>query len=176
MAFYWSRRRCLPGHSLHACSSAPRASQCGISFSPSDSFAYCAVPLSAADCFLFAGIAVLLAALLANKLSAVWLLLAGGVLGVVNYYANLLRLSNAIALWLQIQPPYLFWYAFLPPLLVDAAMRLDFYTFSKASGVALLQALTKLLGGSACRLPSAWACMQLLCVALGLAQSGLVPP
>jgi hypothetical protein len=98
---------------------------------PADSFGFCSVPLSAADTFLFASVALLLAGLLANKLSAVWLLLAGGAVGVLNHYVNLGRVSNAIALWLHISPPYLFWYAFLPPLLVDAAMRLDFYTFGK---------------------------------------------
>ena len=70
---------------------------------PAGSFTYCSVPLSAPDVFLFASVAVLLAALLANKLSAVWLLISGGAVGVVNYYANLGRVSNAVTLWLHIQ-------------------------------------------------------------------------
>jgi hypothetical protein len=53
------------------------------------------------------------------------------VLGILNYEVNLYRLGNAISLWLGIQPPDLFFYAFLPPLLVDAALRLDWYIFSK---------------------------------------------
>ena len=54
--------------------------------------------------------------------------------GLTNYYENLRRLSNAISLWLGIQPPDLFFYAFLPPLLVDAALRLNFFVFQKAGG------------------------------------------
>ena len=57
----------------------------------------------------------------------------GGCLGILNYEVNLQRLGNAISLWLGIQPPDLFFYAFLPPLLVDAALRLDWFLFSKAS-------------------------------------------
>ena len=41
------------------------------------------------------------------------------------------QVSNAISLWLGIQSPDLFFYAFLPPLLMDAALRLDFYLFKK---------------------------------------------
>ena len=52
----------------------------------------------------------------------------------MNYEVNLYRLSNAISLWLGIQPPDLFFYAFLPPLLVDAALRLDWFVFTKVSG------------------------------------------
>lgn len=55
----------------------------------------------------------------------------GGVLGIVNYHANLLEVSNSIALWLGISPPDLFFYAFLPPLLVDSAIRIDFFMFRK---------------------------------------------
>ena len=55
-------------------------------------------------------------------------------LGILNYEVNLYRLGNAISLWLGIQPPDLFFYAFLPPLLVDAALRLDWYIFSKVRG------------------------------------------
>ena len=61
----------------------------------------------------------------------------GGVLGILNYEVNLLRLSNAVSLWLGIQPPDIFFYAFLPPLLVDAALRLDWYIFKKARRAAL---------------------------------------
>lgn len=36
---------------------------------------------------------------------------SGGCLGILNYEVNLRRLGNAIALWLGIQPPDLFFYA-----------------------------------------------------------------
>ena len=35
---------------------------------------------------------------------------------------------------LNIQPPDLFFYAFLPPLLVDSAIRIDFFMFRKVRG------------------------------------------
>ena len=56
---------------------------------------------------------------------------AGGILGAVNNWANLGEISNSIAIWLGISPPDIFFYAFLPPLGVDAALRLDFFMFSK---------------------------------------------
>lgn len=41
-------------------------------------------------------------------------------------------LSNSIALWLGIRPADIFLYIFLPPLLLDSAVRMDFFTFRKA--------------------------------------------
>ena len=52
-------------------------------------------------------------------------------MGAVNNWANLGEISNSIAIWLGISPPDLFFYAFLPPLLVDSAIRIDFFMFSK---------------------------------------------
>lgn len=56
---------------------------------------------------------------------------AGGCLGILNYEVNLYRLGNAISLWLGIQPPDLFFYAFLPPLLLDSALSIDYFLFHK---------------------------------------------
>ena len=56
-------------------------------------------------------------------------------MGAINNWANLGEISNSIAIWLGISPPDLFFYAFLPPLGVDAALRLDFFMVSKV-GVA----------------------------------------
>lgn len=44
---------------------------------------------------------------------------------------NLGRFGNSIAIWLGIQPYELFFYIFLPPLLFDAAVRIDFYLFKQ---------------------------------------------
>lgn len=41
------------------------------------------------------------------------------------------RLGNSIAWWLGIQPYELFLYVFLPPLLLDAAVRIDFFLFKR---------------------------------------------
>ena len=49
------------------------------------------------------------------------------------FAGNLGRLGNSIAIWLGIQPYELFFYVFLPPLLMDAAVRIDFFLFKKAS-------------------------------------------
>lgn len=45
--------------------------------------------------------------------------------------ANLGRFGNSIAIWLAIEPYELFFYIFLPPLLFDAAVRIDFFLFKK---------------------------------------------
>lgn len=48
----------------------------------------------------------------AHRQAHVWLAPpAGGVVGTINNYANLLQVSNAIAIWLGISPPDLFFYA-----------------------------------------------------------------
>jgi NhaP-type Na+/H+ or K+/H+ antiporter len=78
--------------------------------------------------------------MLFGKLSAVFVLIVGGILGVLNYYVNLLQISNSISLWLSIQPADLFFYAFLPPLLVDTAIRIDFFMFRKIWVHALFMA------------------------------------
>ena len=44
---------------------------------------------------------------------------------------NLGRFGNSIAIWLGIEPYELFFYIFLPPLLFDAAVRIDFFMFKK---------------------------------------------
>jgi len=60
--------------------------------------------------------------------------LTGGALGALNYWVNLRQLSNGVALWLGISPPDLFFYAFIPPLAVDSALKLDFFLFKKVCG------------------------------------------
>lgn len=44
---------------------------------------------------------------------------------------NLGALGNSLAIWLGISPWQLFFYGFLPPLLLDAAVRIDWYMFRK---------------------------------------------
>lgn len=103
------------------------------------------MPLRGSDAFLFVSIALLTASMLFGKLSAVWALVAGGIVGVINYYANLLQISNAISLWLSIQPADLFLYAFLPPLLLESSIRLDFFVLSKIWVHALILAIVMVL-------------------------------
>jgi len=94
-------------------------------------FHFCTVPGEAPDVFLFASLALLASCFLFGKLSTVWVLIAGCLLATLNFFVNLLQIGNSIALWLNIQPPDLFLYAFLPPLIVEQAIRIDFYMFKK---------------------------------------------
>jgi hypothetical protein len=105
-----------------------------------DNFNWCFVPLSGSDAFLFVSLALIACGCLFGKLSAVWVLITGGVVGAINNWANLRHISNSITLWLGISPPDLFFYAFLPPLLVDSAIRIDFFMFSKLWVHCLLMA------------------------------------
>ena len=52
-------------------------------------------------------------------------------------HGNLGRFGNSAAWWLGIQPYELFFYVFLPPLLLDAAVRIDFFLFKKARACSL---------------------------------------
>ena len=68
----------------------------------------------------------------------------------------LCRLGNAFTLWLGINPPELFFYAFLPPLLLDSALSIDYFLFNKAGDAGLLG----LLAGLPCwaaAMPACWA-------------------
>lgn len=56
---------------------------------------------------------------------------AGGILMGLQFPVNLGRWANSVSIWLGIQPYELFFYIFLPPLLFDAAVRIDFYLFKK---------------------------------------------
>jgi hypothetical protein len=57
--------------------------------------------------------------------------LTGAALAALVIPLNLGELGNSVAWWLGIQPYDLFFYVFLPPLLLDAAVRIDFYLFKK---------------------------------------------
>jgi hypothetical protein len=49
----------------------------------------------------------------------------------IAWPVNLGALGNSLAIWLGISPWQLFFYVFLPPLLLDAAVRIDWYLFRK---------------------------------------------
>ncbi len=77
---------------------------------------------------------------LCDSLPQLWLWLrAGGVLQGFMFPFDLGRLGNGIALWLGIRPYELFFYIFLPPILLDAAIRIDFFLFKKVSHHAVLK-------------------------------------
>ena len=58
---------------------------------------------------------------------------AGGLLQGLMFptQGGLGRLGNSIAWWLGIRPYELFLYVFLPPLLLDAAVRIDWFLFKR---------------------------------------------
>jgi hypothetical protein len=58
---------------------------------------------------------------------------AGGALQLFNSVCNMGPLSNAFAIWLSISPADLFLYIFLPPLLLDSAVRMEWFVFRKVS-------------------------------------------
>ena len=47
------------------------------------------------------------------------------------FHFNLWQLSNASAMWMGMNPPDIFLYIFLPPLLLDSASRIEFFMFRK---------------------------------------------
>ena len=56
---------------------------------------------------------------------------AGGAAQAISFPFNTGRFGNALAIWLGIRPAELFLYTFLPPMLLDASMRLDWFLFRK---------------------------------------------
>ena len=106
---------------------------------------YCSVPLRSFDAFLFASLALIATCFLFGKLSTVFVLISGAILGIINYFANLGSIGNAVALWLDIKPAELFFYAFLPPLLVEQSIRIDFYMFKKTFVMSILLAVVMVI-------------------------------
>ena len=95
---------------------------------------------SGQDAILFVGLSVVLACVLRGKLGTTMLLLAGAALEALTVIPGwtLGRLGNSISWFLSIVPYELFFYIFLPPLLLDAGARIDYFLFKRA----LLQVLT----------------------------------
>jgi hypothetical protein len=56
---------------------------------------------------------------------------SGGLCQVVAFPINLGRFGNGISLWLGIEPADIFLYVFLPPMLLDAAVRIEYFIFKK---------------------------------------------
>lgn len=106
-----------------------------------DMYNFCPVPGGGEDSFLFAAIAVIAVCLLHfSSLSAVLVLVCGAAMEIVVFCYNCGRLGNAFTLWLGVNPPELLLYGFLPPLLLDAALGLDWFIFKKVSKHAVVYA------------------------------------
>eukprot|EP00884_Botryococcus_braunii_P001577 jgi/Botrbrau1/1141/Bobra.0162s0032.1 len=96
-----------------------------------DNYNFCVVPHTGYDALLFAGIAIIAACVLRGKFSALYVLLAGALCQVLAFPLNLGRFGNSLALWLGIEPADIFLYVFLPPMLLDSAVRIEFFIFKK---------------------------------------------
>ena len=72
---------------------------------------------------------------------AYWALYTGGVLQAIAFPIKTGPVGNGIAIWLGIQPADLFLYIFLPPMLVDSAVRIDYFIFRKVCAFSLLRGI-----------------------------------
>ena len=57
---------------------------------------------------------------------------AGGLAQAITFPVNTYQFGNAVALFLGVEPADIFLYVFLPPLLFEAAVRIDYFVFKKA--------------------------------------------
>eukprot|EP00871_Galdieria_phlegrea_P005525 jgi/Galph1/5974/GphlegSOOS_G4558.1 len=68
------------------------------------------------------------------------ILVAGGILGVAGCYLKLSELSASAASWLSINPPEVLLFVFLPPLIFEGAIRIDWFIFQRQVWDVLLLA------------------------------------
>ena len=102
------------------------------------------------DAFLFGALACIIACFLHfSSLSAVLVLVAGVIAEVFVFCYNFGRLGNSFVLWLGVNPPDLLLYGFLPPLLLDAALGLDWFVFKKVAKHSVTYAFLVVLGTTA---------------------------
>lgn len=92
---------------------------------------FCTVEEKGFDAVLFVAIGVTFTCLFPRKHYAICMLLLGAALQSLNLFVNTRELSNALSLWIGITPAKTFFYIFLPPLLLDSAVRIDFFVFRK---------------------------------------------
>jgi hypothetical protein len=59
------------------------------------------------------------------------LLPPGALFALLSWSVNLDHYSNALTVWLGMHPTFLFFQIFLPPMLLDSAVRIDFFLFKK---------------------------------------------
>ena len=96
---------------------------------------YCPVPEKGFDAVLFVAIGIICTCLAPRKHYAIIMLILGALVQLLNIEVNIRELSNALNLWIGISPAKMFFYIFLPPLLLDSAVRIDFFIFKKVCRV-----------------------------------------
>jgi NhaP-type Na+/H+ or K+/H+ antiporter len=102
---------------------------------------------------LFGGLAVVLACVCVGKLASLVVMLGGAALMALAWPVNLGALGNSLAIWLGMSPWQLFFYAFLPPLLLDAAVRIDWFMFRKVAVQVVTMAFLVVGAGCALMVP-----------------------
>lgn len=118
-----------------------------------DAYNFCPVNEGYTDVFLFASVAIVMASMLHfSRISAVLVLFMGCISEIIVYKINLGRLGNSFTLWLGASPEILL-YGFLPPLLLDAAMSLDWFVFTKVSRHAIVYAFFVVIATASCMTP-----------------------
>lgn len=55
----------------------------------------------------------------------------GVAVGILNMMKDTREFGNSVNLWIGLSPAETFFYVFLPPLLLDSAVRIDFFVFKK---------------------------------------------
>lgn len=80
-------------------------------------------------------------------------LYTGGILQALALTFNLGPMGNAINLWLNIEPAELFLFGFLPPLLLESSMNIEFFLFRKVLAKVITFAFLVVLGSTALMVP-----------------------
>ncbi|KAG1668999.1 hypothetical protein FOA52_000592 [Chlamydomonas sp. UWO 241] len=96
-----------------------------------DAYNFCLVPNGGVDAVFFAAMGILVMCLVVPRWDALMTLIVGAVYEAFAYTYNLGHFSNASALWLGMRPADIFVYAFLPPFLLDAAVRINWYVLKR---------------------------------------------
>lgn len=90
------------------------------------------IPDEGEDAFLFAVIAILAGCICEfSPLSPVLILIVGAASEFLASFFNLGRFSNSFTIWLSASPPEILLYGFLPPLLFESAVGLDYHIFKR---------------------------------------------
>ncbi|GAX85098.1 hypothetical protein CEUSTIGMA_g12518.t1 [Chlamydomonas eustigma] len=126
---------------------------------------FCIVPDSGYDSILFISLALLVAAIATHRLNSASVFVLGCLTQLLSFKYNLGRLGNAISILFGVQPPETFFFIFLPPVLLNSLLHVDYFLFRKVSLLSLCFAASLCVTSVAFSAP-------LLLFALGLAGTG----
>ncbi|KAG1680362.1 hypothetical protein FOA52_015453 [Chlamydomonas sp. UWO 241] len=118
-----------------------------------DSLTWCTVPDGSFDAVFFAAFGVIIACVSSTKWLTLTCLVAGGIYQGLSHAYNLKHVSNASSLWLNMEPPDVFMFIFLPPLLLQSSMQMDFFLLKKVAWNVLFLAIFLVVGGALLMIP-----------------------